>query len=205
MSSVSIPEIGPEDHGRPLSLDEFEHSRWREGYDYELIDGKLYVSPKPNLPAGRLEVWLFKKVSFYADTHPEVINYVHPNARVFLPEESRSGVTAPEPDLTAYHDFPLESDLDAVRWQDVRPILVAEVVSDEDPDKDLVRNVELYAQVPSIREYWILDPREDPNRPTLLVYRRRGQRWQRVIEVAPGETYTTRLLPEFALLVDPRR
>ena len=66
-----------------------------------------------------------------------------------------------------------------------------------------LRNVELYLRVPSIREYWIFDPRQDPDRPTLRVYRRRGSRWQRPVDVAPGETYTTPLLPGFALLLDP--
>jgi hypothetical protein len=50
-----------------------------------------------------------------------------------------------------------------------------------------------------------LDPREDSNRPTLTVYRRRGARWQRPIELAYGDTYATRLLPGFELLIDPRR
>jgi Uma2 family endonuclease len=40
-------------------------------------------------------------------------------------------------------------------------VLVGEVVWEDDPDKDLVRNVELYLQVPSIREYWVLDPLPD--------------------------------------------
>jgi hypothetical protein len=64
--------------------------------------------------------------------------------------------------------------------------------------------VDLYLQVPSIREYWVLDPRTSAGQPTLLVYRRRGQRWQRVIRVAGGGTYTTRLLPGFTLVLDTR-
>jgi hypothetical protein len=31
-------------------------------------------------------------------------------------------------------------------------------------------------QVPSIREYWIIDGRDDPGRPVMLVHRRRGRR-----------------------------
>jgi Uma2 family endonuclease len=58
-------------------------------------------------------------------------------------------------------------------------------------------------QVPSIREYWVIDPREDADRPTLLVFRRRGRRWQRTIPVPAGTTYATRLLPGFELLIDP--
>ena len=64
--------------------------------------------------------------------------------------------------------------------------------------------MELYLQVPTIREYWIIDGRDDPDRPVMLVYRRRGSRWQNVIRVEAGETYETRLLPDFRLLLDPR-
>src|SRR5205823_3821523 len=107
--------------------------------------------------------------------------------RVFIPDEPEA--TAPEPDSAAYRNFPLERPLRELRWQDLSPVLVVEVLSEDDPDKDLVRNVELYLQVPTIREYWIIDGRNDPDRPALRVYRRRGQRWQTVILVEFGGTY----------------
>ena len=193
--------LGPGDHGRPLTLEEFESARWQDGYQYELIDGKLYVSPVPDLPQNWIEVWVYAKLFFYAQQHPEVINFVTPKARVPLP--GRPEDTQPEPDVAAYQDYPRDLSVNEMDWKDVSPVLVAEVVSANDPDKDLVRNVALYDQVPSIRECWILDPPANADRPSLTVYRRRGRRWQRPIEVAAGETYTTRLLPGLALLVDP--
>ena len=39
--------------------------------------------------------------------------------------------------------------------------------------------------------------------PTMYVFRKRGSKWTK-IEVAFGETYTTKLLPGFALKVAPR-
>jgi Uma2 family endonuclease len=174
-----------------------------EGYQYELIDGKLYVSPEANLPEGRVERWLYRKVERYSEDHPEVTNFVHYKARVFVP--GRQGVTNPEPDLAAYHDFPLHLPARKVRWQDVSPFLVGEVISLDDPDKDLVRNVELYLAVPSIKEYWLLDTRDDPDRPTMTVYRRHAKKWRSPIELSYGDTYTTKLLPGFQLLLDPRR
>jgi Uma2 family endonuclease len=198
---ATVPKMGPADHGRPLDLDEFMAGDYAEGYQYELIDGKLYVSPLPNLPEDLVERWLDIKLTLYALAHPEVINYVTTKARVFVP--GRPGVTNPEPDVAAYRKFPRGRPFRELRWQDVSPVLVAEVLSHDDPDKDLVRNVELYFQVPSIREYWLLDDREDPERPTMRVHRRHGQKW-RIIHVGPGETYTTRLLPGFELLLDPR-
>lgn len=98
----------------------------------------------------------------------------------------------------------MDADFGAVRWQDVSPILVVEVLSEDDAFKDLIRNVELYLQVPSIKEYWLIDNREDPNRPAMRVYRRHGRRW-RIIEVAFNERYTTKLLAEFELVMNPRR
>lgn len=55
------------------------------------------------------------------------------------------------------------------------------------------------------RQYWLLDTRESADRPTMRVYRRRGQARQRVLMVGFGETYTTKLLPGFKLVLDPRR
>ena len=112
-------------------------------------------------------------------------------------------VTAPEPDVTAYRDFPLHLPFRSVRWEDVSPILVVEVLSHDDPDKDLVRNVELYLQVPSIKEYWLFDTRDDPEQLRLQVRRRYRGRWS-LREYGPGDIYTTKLLPNFTLVLDPR-
>ena len=198
---TTLLRIGPADDDRPMTLEEFLAADGQEGYHYELIYGRLRVSPQPNAPAGFLERWIDRSLQAYASSHPAVINYVHPKARVFVPGQAEP--TAPEPDVAAYRDFPLRPDVNALSWEDLHPVLVAEVLSEEDPDKDLVRNVELYRQVPSIQEYWILDPREDANRPTLLVYRRYRRRWRKPLTFAPGSTYTTDLLPGFRLTLDP--
>src|SRR5437764_2493288 len=95
-------KLGPADHGRPLSYEEFMAGDYVEGYHYEIIDGKLYVSAQPNPPQGRVEHWLVRKLDHYSDAHPEVINFVYNKTRVFLPEPRE--VTAPEPDIAAYRD-----------------------------------------------------------------------------------------------------
>jgi Uma2 family endonuclease len=198
---ATILKLKPADHGRPLTLEEFVAATGEEGFHYELIDGRLYVSHMPDPPQGDVEVWLFGNLYLYSRKHPEVINHVHPKARVFVPGRRRT--TCPEPDVTAYNDYPLHLPLRERRWQDVSPVLVAEVLSPDDPDKDLVRNVELYLQVPTIKEYWVIDTRPNPDEPTMTVHRRHGKKW-RLIEVSHGETYTTKLLPGFALKLDPR-
>jgi Uma2 family endonuclease len=191
------------DHGKRLSLEEFESADAQEGFRYEIIHGRLEVSPIPDLPHERLLKWLGKILDAYTEGHPEVINQVFGPARVFVPD-IEEGVTAPEPDLACYHDFPLHLPEEAVHWQDVSPLVVVEVISPDNADKDLTRNVPLYLRVPSIREYWIVDPRESYGCPTLTVYRRRGSRWQNPIRVRAGGTYTTRLLPGFSLDLDRR-
>jgi Uma2 family endonuclease len=137
----------------------------------------------------------------YRDAHPEVINYVTSGSRVFIPGRRRA--TCPQPDLSVYRDFPLRWPIRMRSWQDVNPLLVVEVVSPRYAHKDLVRNVALYREAPSVREYWIFDPRDREGNLTLRVYRKRGRAWQRAIDVPFGGAYTTPLLPGFTLVVDP--
>jgi Uma2 family endonuclease len=197
---ATVTKIGPLDYGRPMSLDEFRHGDYQEGYRYELIDGRLYVSPMENLPEKWVENWLCDKLKGYAEANPKVTNYVVSPGRVSIP--GRPDVTTPEPDVLAYKNFPLRRRKSDLRWEDVSPLLVAEVLSADDPGKDLIRNVALYLLVPTIKEYWILDAREDADYPRMIVRRRRGKNWQEAVEVGGGETYTTPLLPGFALTLD---
>lgn len=198
---ATVTKIGPEDHGRPMTEEEYTAGDYEQGFKYELIDGRLYVSPEANFPEYFVEDWFVGKLKAYATAHPEVVKFVAHKARVFVP--GRRGTTIPEPDFTVYHSLPRRRSLRDVRWQDLRPMLVGEILSAGDPDKDLVRNVELYLHVPSIKEYWVVDSRSNADQPRLTVYRRHGQRW-RTLAVAFGATYATKLLPGLALRLDPR-
>jgi Uma2 family endonuclease len=183
-------------------LEEFQHAAAQEGFRYELINGKLEVAPAPDLPHDFLQGWLFESLSTYRRERPDIINYVSARARVFVP--GRRATTAPEPDVAAYRDFPFHVPVAERRWQQISPILVAEVISPDTADKDLERNRVLYLEVSSVQEYWVFDQREDADSPTLTVFRRRGLRWQRPITVSGGGTYTTRLLPDFTLVLNLR-
>ena len=196
----SLQPIGPADHGREMTEDEFESSADQEGFRSELIDGRLYVSPMPESPHDAVLEWLLEILQEYRRSHPEVINYVSSHAEVFVPGRARP--TRPQPDVACYADYPHHLPRRRRRWRDMSPVVVVEIISDDSSMKDLERNVELYLEVPSIREYWIVDQRPDPDYPSVRVYRRRGQNWQKPIDVAPGATYATRLLPGFTLTLD---
>jgi len=86
----------------------------------------------------------------------------------------------------------------------VSPVLVVEVISPDTAHKDLTRNRRLYLRVPTISEYWMLDTRDDLDRPSLIALRRDGTRWAAPINIPFGGTYETPLLPGFSLVVAPR-
>jgi Uma2 family endonuclease len=134
-----IIAIGPEDHGREIALEDFEHAIGTEGYHYELIDGRIELSPLPDFVHDSFEVLLLGALMKYADLHPDITNYVTTKARVFVPARRRA--TCPEPDITLYRDVPLDQPPSQVNWRDLSPILVVEVLSPDNADKDLQRNV----------------------------------------------------------------
>ena len=193
--------IGPADAGRRMTWEEYQTTVFQEGHRYELIGGRLVVFPPPSPRHGRTWKWVYHRLNAYSDLRPDVINYVIPGSAVFI--EERPDDTAPEPDIAAFRDYPLDTEDEIKSWDEVSPILVVEILSPDNAYKDLERNVELYLAVPSIMEYWIFDPRNGLANTTMRVYRRRGRRWQRPIDLGPGETYTTKLLPGFSLLIDP--
>ena len=200
---ATMLKLGPADQGRPLRLDEFEAADYEEGFKYELVDGRLAVSPQANFSQHWLERWLVRQLDRYADDRPDLVGFLANKGRVFVP--GRPELTVAEPDIALYHELPAAETVDDIDWPATRPFVVAEVLtSEETVEKDFVRNVELYFLVPSIREYWILDGRVQAERPTLHVRRRHGSRWV-VREIPPGDTYESRTLPGFKLHLQPRR
>ena len=59
--------FGPADHGRAVTDAELAGARWVEGYHYEVIDGRLYVSPLPELPHDDLVEWLADLLRAHAE------------------------------------------------------------------------------------------------------------------------------------------
>ncbi len=198
--SKTRPRFGPADHGRRVTDRVATTAEYVEGFNYEVIDGRLYVSPRQTVAENWLENWLYVAFMDYSERWSKVIAYLTPKARVFVPDAVRT--TAPEPDLTAYSTFP--DDWSITSWEDVSPFLVVGILGENNVDKLLGRNPDLYLRVPSIREYWVVDGSVDPGEPSLIQYVRRGAKW--AITTHPfGSTFTPKVLPEFSLVIDPRR
>jgi len=187
------------DHGRILTHDEWENAEYQPGFKYELIEGRLYVSPQPNQPENFLEEWIGLALRLYAIQNPEIVNYVTSKSRVYVDDLEE---TVPEPDLSVYKDYSTEAVEDGRNWSTCNPVLVVEVLVDGDEAKDLTRNPEIYLAVPSIKEYWVVDGRINWRQPNIICHRRYGKRWVIRTHTA-GSLFTSRLLPGFELLIKP--
>jgi Uma2 family endonuclease len=191
--------LGPKDHGLELSYEEFLDADYQEGHRYEIINGRLYVSPLPNFSDDWYERFIAEKLATWARRHSDVIGWVSTKPRVFV--HSRQKTTAPEPDIAAFRDRPASPDAD---WRTMSPLIVVEVMK-KDWKKDLVRNVELYREIPSVLEYWIVDIRKDVNDPKLIVFRRDSgdDDWTKT-DYPADAVYKTPLLRGFKLPVTPQ-
>ncbi len=199
MATATLQRLGPADHGRELTYDEFLAAGYKKGYRYELIDGRLYVSPAANYPHDWVRDHIDEVLRLYKAARPSVVQRISAHCRVFVP--GRRKTTCPEPDFAVYQTCPPGRD---VNWEDISPLIVVEIVSPDDRYKDYVRNVDLYQRVPSIREYWVFDRCRDSNGPTLTVYHRATgrQKWK-TADFGPEDVYSTELLPGLKLPICP--
>ncbi len=187
-----VLHLGPDDAGRVLEHDEFERAEWAPGYRYELVAGRLAVTPAPNLRHAIVQSWLLKRLVLYAAERPHLLREILPVSRLITRDQGAT--TDVEPDLAAYRTFTSSR---SATWRDNSPVLVVEVLSASDPEKDTERNPGIYWRVPSIKEYWIVDPRPIAGPSMTALVRGRDGWLERA--VAPGGTYTTDLLPGLVL------
>jgi Uma2 family endonuclease len=180
-------KIGPADHGRRMSLADFEHAEVQEGHLYELGRGVIIVSDVPN-PIHLAQFLAIRcQFSAYETAQPGRLYGVMGGA------ECKMVLTALEserhPDLAIYKT-PLPTGEEDV-WAVWIPELVIEIVSPGSEHRDYEEKREEYLQF-GVREYWIVDA----ERQEVLILQRAGGRWREKI-VRPPETYRTRLLPGF--------
>jgi Uma2 family endonuclease len=143
-------QIGPADHGRRMTLEEFRDAKEEPGYRYELARGVLEVIDIPKTPHRRVVSNLFSLAAIYKHEHPGVIDYFGSGTEV------RVWIVAK--DLARHLDFGIVF-VGAPRDEvgDLQPYLVAEVVSASSKKRDYQAKRHDYLQY-GIREYWIVDP-----------------------------------------------
>ncbi len=160
--------IGPANHGRALTLDEFENAEFEEGYRYELARGMLEVSEIPG-EVHAVIVWvLLRMIAEYDLGHPGVIHRAGGGSeyRFRLPV-MQSGR---HPDVAVtLRNTPRD-------WRGLRRASLAfEVVSTgaEARERDyVIKRAEYLAY--GLLEYWIVDPWER----TVTVLVRDGDSWR---------------------------
>jgi Uma2 family endonuclease len=191
MSTQTI-KIGPADHGRRMSLAEFEHAEVQEGRLYELGRGVIIVSDVPG-PRHLMQLNAIRRqLHAYDLQHSGRIHSIAggSDCKILLTElESER-----HPDVAIYKNPPPEED---DFWASWIPEIVIEVVSPGSEQRDYVEKREEYLRF-GIREYWIVDA----DREEVLVLRRSAGRWvERILH--PQDVYHTRLLPDFEFRCEP--
>lgn len=189
MSETAI-KIGPQDHGRRMSLAEFDRAEGQEGRLYELGRGVITVSDVPGKRHLAMVNAIRRQLAAYDLAHSGRIHTIAGGAECKLLIQGLESER--HPDLSVYKTGPGEGDDDDI-WSTWIPELVIEVVSPGSEKRDYEEKPEEYLRF-GVKEYWIVD--HDKGRMTAM--RRSGGRWaERVI--TPPETVKSRLLPGFEL------
>jgi Uma2 family endonuclease len=193
MTRTTTTIIGPSDHGRRMSLDEFDRAESREGYLYELSRGVITVVDVPTLRHLAQVNAVQRQVRVYDAANPGRIHTLAggSDCKILI-----AGLGSERhPDLAIYLTPPPEEGEDVwLRWV---PEIVVEVVSPSSRQRDYEEKPEEYLRF-GITEYWIIDADE---RKMLVLRRSRGRWAERTIR--PPDRYRTRLLPGFEFLTDP--
>jgi Uma2 family endonuclease len=184
MKTTAI-KIGPTDHGRRMSLAEFEHAEVQEGHLYELGRGVIVVSDIPNRVHFAQYNTVRRQLNGYDVTHPGRIHSMGGGGECKLLITSHDSER--HPDYAIYKTAPPSGEEEL--WSMWIPEIVFEIVSPGSEHRDYVEKREEYLAF-GVVEYWIIDA----SKQEMLVLRRAGGRWREKIVRAP-DTYTTRLLP----------
>jgi Uma2 family endonuclease len=193
MSTVKL-RIGPADHGRTITLEEFREAEEEPGYLYELARGVLEVGEVPGDEHGQIIDNLHEAFSNFRRGHPGLIRRIAHGSdlRVIIPELESDR----HPDLAlVFFGASLNT-----RGRQI-PALVCEVVSPgaRARRRDYEEKAEEFLSL-GIGEYWIVDPK---NRiVTILELRRDGDAPAWSERVFKGDdVITSTLLPGFQVTV----
>ena len=183
MATVGL-RLGPADHGRKMTLEEFDEADAEEGYRYELARGVLEVVEVPNDPHGLVVSNAQGLFHEHRRRHPGLIWRIGGGGefRLRIP----TLVSGRNPDVALVL---VGTPKDARGRRP--PSLVAEVVSKRGEARDYVEKREEYWLL-GVREYWIIDPALR----RVLMLSRRDEYWEEQTFVG-DEVIAGDLLPDF--------
>ena len=184
MTATSQPKLRP---GTRMSLDDFLELGETDGC-WELDEGVLYITPTASRDHQFLQnqlVWYFVS---YLDRFPQPPAEMYSDLTTILSRELRQ---APEPDIVIV--LAGRPDIFGATHIEGVPDLVVEILS-TNRRRDLVRKRHIYAAA-GVKEYWIVDPRND----TVLPLELRGREYAERPALGVGDILTTPLLPGLAI------
>jgi Uma2 family endonuclease len=182
----ALIRIGPADHGRRMTLEEFEHAKVQEGYLYELSRGIITVSDVPNLTHMLLVGATRDQLQDYKSVHRGRIHFIASGSECKLLIHALASERHPDLAVFLSAPPPIES---ARLWRYWFPDLVIEVVSPSSRKRDYEVKPDEYLRL-GAKEYWIVDPKKR----VMVVMRCVKNRWVESV-VEPPALYRTRLLP----------
>jgi len=192
--SKTITKIGPADHGRRMSLEEFDEAEGQEGHLYELTRGIVTVSDIPHPFHFRLVDAINRQLRAYQFSHPGQIVAIGGGADCKLLIEAFDSER--HPDVAVYKKAPPDAETSFEIWTQWVPEILVEVVSSSSRQRDYEEKPDEYMQF-GVKEYWIVDPEVR----VMVVMRRVRGRWVETT-VRPPANYRTRLLPGLAFSIE---
>ncbi len=148
MVAVLSPDVLPQIR---MTVDEYLVADLPEGHRYELVEGVVLVSPTPGINHDVIIARLHRVFVAYAERQPDAVAHVSQRAGVAIVSRQ----TVREPDFAIYAPGQIEAGKGKT-WKDVEPILVVEVVSPGQAERDYEEKRRDYWDA-GVREYWIAD------------------------------------------------
>ncbi len=186
--TATTTRIGPEDHGRHMSLGEFVDADAVPGFNYELARGVIQVVQIPGGPHAQVAALIHRQLDRYWEAHPEVIQLVASGADCRV--EAPTMTSERHPDRAVYLTPMPRGESPWAIWT---PEIVIEIVSPSSEERDYHEKRTDYLAV-GVQEYWIVDPQKT----SMLALTRRGDTWSDQ-ELGADGVYKSRLLPGFEL------
>lgn len=163
-----------------------DYRKLPEGAPYQLIDGKLLMSPVPTTYHQRILRRLSRIVGDYVEQH-QLGEILFAPVDVYL-----SATETYQPDIV----FIAQERLTIIAMEKIEgaPDLVVEVLSPTNVDYDLRHKTKVYEQF-GVREYWIVDPMEK----SVELYANENQQFKLAERVMADGVLNSKLLAGLAI------